>query len=529
MLLRKPLAGLAACALILTALTACTSDSGSGSSAGGDDATVVLGITSDPGALDPQMSIVGTLYEMNIYAYDSIVAIKEDGTIVSNLAESWTYDGSTATFTIKDGITCSDGSAMTAEIIAANINFMSDMNNGSPLLGSFLPAGITATGDNATRTVTFDLAAPTPFLLETLPNVPIVCEAALADRSVLTAGTLGTGPYVLTEAVVDDHYTYTRRDGYTWGPDGATTDAEGMPKYIKVQVVGSDTTAVNMLLTGDINMAEVSSGPDGQRAEDAGIPFVAIPALIGETWYHHGDGHPTSDFFVREALVEALDFDALNDVISGGRGELPTQMEMGEPCHYDATSANWPGYSTEAARASLEKAGYTANASGMYEKDGQLLTIRFYYLTDMGQTGTAAAELALSQWTAAGFTIDMVAMDVARFTEIFFGTGEWDVAWAPINLNSPDQFMGYLMGPNMNNGGGNFSEIMNEDYNAYAAEATTLTGQAACDVFAKAESALFANYDLTIWSNQPWWYFLYGMTADLIDRPQATSFRVTAS
>ncbi len=33
----------------------------------------------------------------------------------------------------------------------------------------------------------------------------------------------GTGPYELTEAVPGDHYTYQIRDGYTWGPNGATT------------------------------------------------------------------------------------------------------------------------------------------------------------------------------------------------------------------------------------------------------------------------------------------------------------------
>ncbi len=53
----------------------------------------------------------------------------------------------------------------------------------------------------------------------------------MADRASLASATSGTGPYVLTEAAPGDHYTYAVRDGYAWGPDGATTDTEGMPGH----------------------------------------------------------------------------------------------------------------------------------------------------------------------------------------------------------------------------------------------------------------------------------------------------------
>ena len=47
----------------------------------------------------------------------------------------------------------------------------------------------------------------------------------------------GTGPYELTEAVPGDHYTYQIRDGYTWGPNGATTAEEGMPDTVVMKIV----------------------------------------------------------------------------------------------------------------------------------------------------------------------------------------------------------------------------------------------------------------------------------------------------
>lgn len=43
------------------------------------------------------------------YAYDSLVDLAPDGTVVSGLASSWQATTTTATFTLRPGITCSDG------------------------------------------------------------------------------------------------------------------------------------------------------------------------------------------------------------------------------------------------------------------------------------------------------------------------------------------------------------------------------------------------------------------------------------
>ena len=66
--------------------------------------------------------------------------------------------------------------------------------------------------------MTITLAAPAPFVLNGLASLPMVCDAGMKDRKSLADGTTGTGPYELTEAVPNDHYTYQIRDGYTWGP-----------------------------------------------------------------------------------------------------------------------------------------------------------------------------------------------------------------------------------------------------------------------------------------------------------------------
>ena len=174
------------------------------------------------------------------------------------------------TLTLADGITCSDGSEFTATAAADNITYVGDPKNKSAYLGAFLPVGATATADDAAGTVTITLAQPAPFVLNGLASLPMVCESGMQDRASLAATTDGTGPYELTEAVPGDHYTYQIRDGYTWGPNGATTAEEGMPDTVVMKIVENEGTAANLLSTGDINAALIQ-GPDAKRLDAQGL------------------------------------------------------------------------------------------------------------------------------------------------------------------------------------------------------------------------------------------------------------------
>ena len=526
---------LVAVALALTAcLTACsgstpsTSGGSSGSPAYVTDGTFTIAQVSDPGALDPQMSIVAGLFDMTGYAYDSIVGLSPTGQVLPQLAKSWTTSGNATTFTINSGITCSDGSALTATTIANNISWMEDSQNASPYLGAFLPVG-TATADASANTVTFTPTQPAPFLLSSLANVPIVCDAGLTDRSKLDGATLGSGPYVLTEAVPNDHYTYVRRDGYTWGPGGATTAAPGMPKTIVVKIVPDESTSVNLLLSGQVN-AVTTVGSDGDRAKAAGMQSVEVPANLGFTWYNQAAGHPTADPAVREALTQALNLTDLATAITGGEGGPAKSLAVVPPasCSYDSITGNLPSYSTSDAQATLEQDGYTKGADGMYTKDGQPLTITFLYDSALGTAGQSAAELAMQQWKDAGITVNAQSQATAQISQVLFGTGAWDVAWEPINVNSPDQMVSYLSGPTLADGGSNFASINDANYTNAVNSALQQTGDAACAGFQQAETALIKDNDLVVWAERSNQIYLNKVQYAYNGRTDVTALRMLA-
>ena len=475
-------------------LTGCGGGDGSENNGGGGDAAVVDGgtftmaLTSDPGNLDPQSAAGAALFTVTQLAYDPLLSVDADsGAITSQLATDWQVDGKTVTLTLADGVTCADGSELTATDVADNIAYVGDPKNKSPFLGTFLPVGATAKADDAAGTVTLTLASPAPFVLNGLASLPIVCPGGMDDRKALAQGTSGTGPYELTEAAPGEQYTYKIREGYTWGPDGATTATEGMPDTIVMKIVENETTSANLLLSGGLNAAQIL-GPDAERLDKSGLFVAETPALIGEQWYNHAEGRATSDPAVRMALTQALDLPELQKVLTSGKGTAATTLTTLEPtaCPGDAVSGSLPATDTEAAKAALEKAGP--------------LDLTFVYNTSGGSGVGAAAELAVQQWEDLGIKVKAKGQDATAIQQTIFGAGDWDIAWIPLNVTSPDQVVPFLSGPAAPNGT-NFSDIQNADYDAGVKKASAMSGEDGCATWLQAESDLFAAADIVPFAN----------------------------
>ena len=479
-------------------LTACGGSSGGDDGSSGDggtsDANVVDGgtftmaLSADPGSLDPQSSAASALFTVSQLAYDPLVSVdSETGAIQSGLATDWKVDGTTVTLTLGDGITCSDGTDLTASVVADNVAYVADPKNKSPFLGTFLPVGAKAKADDAAGTVTLTLASPAPFVLNGLASLPIVCPGGMDDRKSLADSTSGTGPYELTEAAPGDHYSYQIRDGYTWGPDGATTATEGMPDTIVMKIVQNETTSANLLVSGEINAAQII-GPDAERLEKQGLFSAKTTALLGEQWYNHADGHATSDPDVRMALTQALDLPELQKVLTSGKGTAATTLATLEPvaCPGDSVSGSVPASDPEAAKTAIEKAGSPE--------------LTFLYDNSTGSGVAAAAELAVQQWKDAGITVNAKAQSGPAIEQTLFGTGDWDIAWIPLNVNSPDQLVPFLSGPAVPNGT-NFASIKNADYDAAVKKASAMSGEDGCDTWLEGESNLFAAADMVPFAN----------------------------
>jgi peptide/nickel transport system substrate-binding protein len=495
---------LAAGTALVAAAAACGSSSDGGERTDlADSATYVTTIPADPGNLNPLTTVRQTTNSVDTFAYDTLINIDPDGKVVPQLAEDWEATDRSVTFTLKDGITCSDGTELTAKAVADNFTWIKDPSNGSTVIGSGLPStDYTVKYDNAARTVTITMGTPFGFLLEGAGvGVRIVCPKGLADPDSLAHATDGTGPYVLTDYAADDHVTLTVRDDYTWGPDGATTDAAGVPDKVEFRVVQNSTTAVNMFLSGDLTDVLPNSA-DRARLEGRDAFTLETEQGPSEFFFNERDGFPTSDPDVRQALVMALDRPALMAAVTEGEGTMADGLAVlaPRPCPEDTVSGHLPDHDSDAAGELLDQAGWTMGSDGVRSKDGEDLTITLAYPT--GEPATEAAmELVRSWWEDIGVSVEPKGQGQSAFLETLFGGTDWDASFLNVQLAYPSDFVAFASGPTPPNGQ-NFAGINNPTYDRLATEAAaTPTEEGGCDKWAAAEQALFAAADVVPISN----------------------------
>ncbi|MEU3561453.1 ABC transporter substrate-binding protein [Kitasatospora sp. NPDC006786] len=455
-----------------------------------DRGTVRIAAASETPSFDPY-STFGAAQAR--YAYDSLVNLAPDGTLVTGLASSWQATTTTATFTLRPDVTCSDGTPLTASAVARALTYANDPANQLAGARTVLPnVPFTASADDGTGTVSATTAAPFPFLTRSIGLLPIVCPAGLDRPRTLDRATQGTGPYVLTRYTPGGPYEFTVRDGYSWGPAGATTAASGLPARIVVSVVPQASTAANLLLTGGVEIANVN-GPDRARLTGHGLAATDVATVVGLTFFNQRPGRALADPALRRALVSALDRRGLANVAVGGTGSPATDFGAeGAVCHADLADANLPAQDGAEA---LQAAGWTRSPGGPLTKDGRTLRLRLITSPDLGPTLSSVAELMARQWTTLGAQVDLVTESLPALVNAMYESADFDVVVGSTpGFALPVGFIPFFSGPTPAQGL-NFAGVRNPEYDALVTQALRETDTTGCGTWNRAAAALFRAAD----------------------------------
>lgn len=454
-------------------------------------ATFSYAIGTDPGALDPATNITSEATRLFTFAYDFVVVPDADNRIVGNLATSWRVAPRVVTFQIRDDVTCSDGSPVTPSVIGQNLEYFQSPDVQYPALGTL---DYRVVADDARGRLTIRFGEPTPFVLQALGFVPIVCGRGLRDRSLLKRQTSGSGPFVLSEAVPNDHYAFDVREGYRWGPDGAATSEPGTPARLVLRVVPNETTSANLLLSGDLTAAVVR-GSEQTRLTAQKAPSLAKALGITQMFFNEADGRPAADPAVRRALTMATDRASVAKVGKGTVGDsimAPALNPCPAPAQGDAIPAHDPG----AAAQLLDEAGWRRGGDGIRVKDGQRLEIRMLGLTGIGTALRAGTELIAQSWRDLGVDVETRVMAEGPAVESL-SDGSWD-AFPLLNVGTtaPSQFVPFVSGATPPKGS-NWGHVENAAYDRLVAEAATTVGEeATCRKWDEAEAALVGAADV---------------------------------
>lgn len=286
-------------------------------------------------------------------ALESLGRMDIEGNIHGWLAKSFNVDQENLSVTIElnEGIQFSDGSDFNADAVIWNFDKMVEGGKATEI-GS--PVSYEKT-DDYTVVLKYDEWAND---WETvLSEVYIYCPAAFEENGEDWAAinAVGTGPYVMTEYVKEDHISYKKNENY-W--------IEGKPYLDELNIVFMTdiTTQQAALMNGEIDIISTNNATLTQTLMASG--FVngaqAAPDLGAIKYIMFASGDESSPFYdlkVRQAVVHAIDWEGYVYSLTGNLGISVSQFGVPGAWSYDE-SVELPTYDVEMAKELLAEAGY---------------------------------------------------------------------------------------------------------------------------------------------------------------------------
>jgi len=161
------------------------------------DDTFVVGLPTDTKGLEPAQ--ISSRHTANImkHMFGQLYSVDETGAIVPNLAESYKVsdDGKEYTFTLKSGLTCHDGEALTAEDAAYSFNRVADPEmafTGNSAGFVYKSIDFIEARADGERDVTIVLGGPNHIALGLIAEVYVHCKDSYEKMSKEEAA---TNPY----------------------------------------------------------------------------------------------------------------------------------------------------------------------------------------------------------------------------------------------------------------------------------------------------------------------------------------------
>ena len=275
------LSSLAAVACAAPVATPTGGDSGAADSAemdNGEPTRLVVAQTVDLDGLEP--SEVNSRAEANIFGhmYATLYQIAETGELVPYLADSFSLsdDGTNMTFTLKEGLTCHDGEALTAEDVAYTFQRAADDANGftGNTAGFVLDAlGYVDASADSDLEVTIMMNRYTSPALGLISEVYIHCKDSYEAMSLEEAAAtpIGSGPYSFVEWVKDDYTLLAKVPNFSL--------RETFFDEIEWRVIPEASTRSAELIAGNVHV--ITNVPPDQHATVDASDTASIHGVAG--------------------------------------------------------------------------------------------------------------------------------------------------------------------------------------------------------------------------------------------------------
>lgn len=418
-----------------------------------DRLTFSVGTTQDIDTLNVTAGFLVIDYEIWNLTLPSLTnKAAADFAVEPGLAESWTSseDGLTWTYTLRDGMTWSDGEPLTAEDVAYTINrsVEEDWQN-----------HVSATG-NLTAEATDDTT--------------LVVTSAVPDPKLPVLDVYIVPQHVYEDISADDLPNYPADDNVAGGPfriverrEGEFVRLERNPNWygtepamdeVIFRIFASAEAQYNALRAGDLDAVDdvpeqiypsiVDGEVDGITAIGGNQGSFSELGMNAGCEFGIGDGHPAlQDKLVRQAINWAIDRELLVEKVLNGLGTPGDGLSAAADPKFslDVPDAERYTYDPAKAAALLDEAGWTdEDGDGTRAKDGVELRLR-YFDRSVGDA-TASTEFIVGWLSDVGIPTDVTTLDEDTLTAEL-GKGEYDLfTWGWTPFVDPDPMLSYFTG-----------------------------------------------------------------------------------
>ena len=315
--------------------------------------TLRVAIASGLASLDPWSDDTSLVATRQIF--ETLVAVDPATRITPALASSWQManDGSSWTFTLRDGVRFHDGGALDAQSVVASFERGKTARAYRALFGD--PSSIQSIEAVDPRTVRFELRAPFG---------PFLAHLGAPQSAIASAGGAGTGPFAAPAGAPapDGTLTLRRNDSY-WGRDAAGKQLPYLDGLV-LRPVRDAASRLAELRAGrvdvalDLPIAQASTARSDpsltvSQRKDAALASLGINATAA----------PFDRPEARRAVAMAVNRNALSTVY-GGTSRPATQAVPPGALGYDDSVVEFAILDTDAARKALVDAHIATPISG---------------------------------------------------------------------------------------------------------------------------------------------------------------------
>lgn len=350
------------------------------------------------------------------------------------LAESWEVsdDHLQYTFTLRDGVTFSDGTPLTAAVVKKNFDQHGFGDDARGIVQDPFWTDYVGTDAPDEKTVVVKLAKPNAGFIQVLSNYrasSIFAESFL-ERDLNGQSDLrnwvATGPFVVESVDGTQGATLKRREDYNWAPAGSGHSGKAYLDRIIFKTVPEAGSRVGALRTGEAQISRNIAPYDEETIVAEGGKLLVIP-VQGETndltVNLRSPDAPVHDRAVRQALLAATDREAINAAVLSPSYPIPTgSLVQGTPLRGDASE--YLKYDLDKANKLLDDAGWKKGGDGIRSKDGTRLTFNLrvapYY-----QVSQSVLEVLQSQWRKAGIEIKLTSPSLTEYESQLADAPDW--------------------------------------------------------------------------------------------------------